>query len=260
MKDINHLDFSYGINQPYFLPYIGYFSLIKETDRWIVFDDIQYIKQSWGNRNRILKHPVGLSWILIPIKKHKRATLYSEIIIQNNIEWKQKLIRKFEYYKNKAPYYKVIIKLFEEIINPDFEYLVDLNIHAIEKVCEYLQIPFHYVRFSELNLSISKVKNSGDWALQVCKKMEIKEYINPYMGYFMFNDKDWRESGIELRFLMNKNIEYSQKRNVFVERLSIIDVLMWNSIENVHRLLKSDLYSADYMAKLSLERIKELDE
>lgn len=259
MKDINYLNFSYGINQPYFLPYIGYFSLIKETDRWIVFDDIQYVKQSWGNRNKILKHPSGVSWINIPIKKHSRASLYSEIEIQNNSDWKQKLIRQFEYYKINAPYYKTVVKLFEDIIAPDFEYLVDLNINGLEIICDYLNIPFSFTKYSDLNLKITNVKSSGDWALQICKNLDIRTYINPYKGYFMFETKDWDNENIKLQFLKNKNLMYAQKRVSFEERLSIIDVLMWNSIEEVHKLMESDIYEANEFIRLMKEEDSHLN-
>ena len=260
MKNINYSDFTYGINQPYFLPYIGYFSLINETERWIVFDEVQYVKQSWGNRNRILKHPEGLSWINIPIKKPSRGTLYSQIEIRNNIEWKDKLIRQFEYYKMHAPYYKVVIQLFEEIIEPDFDYLVDLNIHAMVKICEYLNISFNYVRYSELKLNISEVKSPGDWPLQICKKLDIKSYMNPYMGHFMFVDKDWDNANIKLQFIKNKNIKYFQKRKDFEEKLSIMDVLMWNSVEEVHKLMKSDICDKDELIKLINKREPDLSD
>lgn len=242
----------YAIMQPYFLPYIGYFSLIKETDKWIVFDSTQYKKQSWGNRNRILKHPNGLTWINVPLKKHKRESLYSEIEIQNDIDWKKKMIGQFEYYRQNAPNYKVVVELIEAIFSPKFTFLVDLNIHVMEKICEYLGISFDYIKFSDLDLKIDKVKDSGDWGLQICQKINVKSYINPYMGHFMFHQKDWDDAGIKLQFLMNKNLEYSQKRDVFEEKLSIIDVLMWNSIEEIHRLMESDLYSAKNLAILEV--------
>lgn len=257
MKFINNVDHKYGIMQPYFLPYIGYFSLINKTDQWIVFDDTQYKKQSWGNRNRILKHPEGLSWIKIPLKKHQRKALYSEIEIQNERPWKEKLVRQFEFYRINAPHYERIIQLFKEIIEPKFEYLVDLNIHSMVKVCEYLKIPFNYVKYSDLNLDIKDVKCSGDWALQICKKLKINSYINPYMGHFMFQRKDWEEAKIELQFLLNKNIPYSQKRDFFEERLSIIDVLMWNSVEEVHELLASDLFDVNSLPKSDDQNIFE---
>lgn len=244
---------SYAIMQPYFLPYIGYFSLIKETDRWIVFDDIQYQKQSWGNRNRILKHPNDWTWIRIPIIKNKRYSNYSDMKIQNSdLEWKSKLIRQFEYYRQYAPHYNDVINLLNEILEPEFEYLVDLNIYAIKKICKYLDINFDYIKYSELNLDIDYVKDSGDWALQICKKMKLKSYVNPYFGYFMFNQEDWDNANINLKFLMNKNIPYNQHREKFEDKMSIIDVLMWNSKEETQHLLQSKYHTKDSLSKLSL--------
>ena len=161
---------SLGIMQPYFFPYVGYFSLIKHTDEWIVFDDIQFEKQSWGNRNRILKHPEGLTYINVPLKKHSQNTLYSQIEIQNNIDWKTKVIRQLEYYRVNAPYYNKVTELIREIFKPNFKYLVDLNIFSMTKICDFLDIPFEYTKYSDLKLSIKdEVRYTGDWAFQISK-------------------------------------------------------------------------------------------
>lgn len=228
---------SYGIMQPYFLPYAGYFSLIKSTDNWIVFDETQYRKQSWGNRNRILKHPEGLSWISAPTKKHSRRATYAEIEIQNEIEWKPKFLRQFEFYKMKAPYYKEVFNLIQEIISPVHTHLVDLNVFSMSKICEYLEIPFNYTKLSDLGFDPSTVKHSGDWGLQICKKVNAKKFVNPCMGYHMFRSEDWVQEDIELLFLSFNDLEYSQKRDIFEEKLSIIDVLMWNSKSEAHKII-----------------------
>ena len=239
MNTTTSSDASFGIMQPYFLPYAGYFSLIKATNNWIVFDETQYRKQSWGNRNRILKHPEGLSWISAPTKKHSRSALYSEIEIQNEIEWKPKFLRQFEYYKMNAPHFKDVINLVEEILAPNHTHLVDINIAAMAKVCEYLDIPFHHTKLSTLDFDPTTVRHSGDWGLQICKTVNAKKYVNPCMGHHMFRGEDWVEEDIELNFLNYNDKAYDQKRADFEERLSILDVLMWNSKSEAHDIIDS---------------------
>jgi hypothetical protein len=257
----NQTNPSFGIMQPYFLPYAGYFSLIKHTDKWIVFDDIQFEKQSWGNRNRILKHPEGLTYINVPLKKHKRSTLYSQIEIQNKVDWKSKIIGQFEYYKINAPYYAHVINLMERIVLPTFKYLTDFNIHSMEMICDYLDISFNYEKYSDLNLNVKdKVRYRGDWAFQICNNLGAKEYINPCMGHPLFCKKDWDDAGIKLKFLANNIPKYSQKRNIFEERLSIIDVLMWNSIEEAHKNLDSlKICNGECLYKTTREKVCEYE-
>jgi hypothetical protein len=232
---------SVAIMQPFFFPYLGYFSLMKHTDNWIVFDDIRYSNQAWGNRNRILKHPEGWAWINVPVKDHKRETFYSNILIQNEINWKRKIINQFEYYKIHAPFYKDVLKIIQEVFSEDFSHLVDLNIHAMKKVCEYLKIDFKYTKFSEMNLGINSVQHPGQWALEICKAIKSTNYVNPCEGHPIYDKKEYDDAGISLQFIINRVSPYDQKRAEFEARLSIIDVMMWNSVERVNELI-DDFY------------------
>ena len=76
-----------AIMQPYFFPFLGYFGLIKNTDRWIVFDTPQFIRQGWMDRNRILKPKEGWQYIRVPVKKHTRDTPTKDIEIRNDENW-----------------------------------------------------------------------------------------------------------------------------------------------------------------------------
>lgn len=230
-------DQSFGIMQPFFFPYLGYFSLIKHTDNWIVFDAIRFSNQAWGNRNRIQKHPDGLTWITVPVKNHKRDTFYSDILIQNDINWKQKIINQFEYYKMHAPFYKDVLNLINDIFSNHFTHLADLNIYALEKVCEYLNIDFKYTRFSEMNLNVKSVQHPGQWALKICESIDSKIYVNPCEGHPIYDKKEFNDAGISLKFLINRISPYYQNRDKFEPRLSIIDVMMWNSVERTNKLI-----------------------
>ena len=103
-----------AIMQPYFFPYIGYFQLMNVVDKWVVFDNIQYIRHGWVNRNRILSPNLEKEWqyILIPLDKHAKEALIYDIKIINSNRWKDEIIGKLSYYKRiRAPYYYQIIDL-----------------------------------------------------------------------------------------------------------------------------------------------------
>ena len=105
-----------GIMQPYFFPYIGYFSLINYCDRFIYFDTPQYIHHGWVNRNRILKQGNDAAYITVPTKKAARDTPINKIIINNDLAWKEKIYGQLSYYKRKAPYYYTAIEVVKSEI------------------------------------------------------------------------------------------------------------------------------------------------
>src|ERR1700761_7183717 len=94
-----------GIMQPYFFPYIGYFQLINSVERFIIFDDVQYIRHGWVNRNRILKPAEGHQYILLALDDHNQHTLIKNVCAKNTPEWKEKILRQLEHYKKRSPFY-----------------------------------------------------------------------------------------------------------------------------------------------------------
>lgn len=225
-----------GIMQPYFFPYLGYFSLIKNTDQWIVLDTVQYIRHGWINRNRILKLNGGWQYIGIPLKKHSRNTLIKNIKISKNGGWKEKIFEQLKYYE-KAPYYNQVVELLKECFNYKTDSIVKFNTYSLKKICEYLNIKFNYEIFSEMDLKIGKINGPGDWALEISKTLKANEYINPPGGEKIFDKKKFEEVGIKLNFLKINLKEYSQEYKIFEPGLSIIDVMMFNLPETINKML-----------------------
>jgi len=230
-----------GIMQPYLFPYLGYFSLIKYTDKWIVFDMVQYIRHGWINRNRVLKPGGGWQYIIVPLEKHHRNTLIKDIKISKNINWRKQILGKLTYYKRIAPYYDKIIELVQDVLSLNTESIVTLNIYSLKKVCEYLDISFNYEVFSEMNLDIGSIQEPGDWALEISKVLRAKEYVNPPGAMDIFDKQKFRRAGVGLKFLKVELGEYNQKRGEFEPGLSIIDVMMFNGPEVISKFL--DNYS-----------------
>jgi len=173
--------------QPYFFPYIGYFSLIKNTDRFVVFDNIQYIHKGWIARNRILKPDNNWQYINVPLRKHHRETLISEIEINNTEDWKGKILRQLEHYKKIAPYYEDVIGLLNNCLKKDFNYIVDLNINALSDVCKYIGIDFNYSISSELDIKWDKINDADEWALEISKAHSSASLI---LSHFISNSEE----------------------------------------------------------------------
>jgi hypothetical protein len=224
-----------GIMQPYFFPYLGYYSLMKHTDQWIVFDVVQYIRHGWIARNRVLKPGEGWQYIAVPLQKHNRDTLIKDIRI-NQDDWKGKILRQLDHYK-KARYYNQTIEVIKECFEIETDSITILNAHILKTTCNYLGIDFKYNIFSEMDLAIDPVADAGEWALNISKALQASEYINPPGGMELFDKNKFANAGINLKFLNINLTDYPQRRNVFEPGLSIIDVMMFNSPEVIREML-----------------------
>jgi len=229
-----------GIMQPYFFPYLGYFDLINSTDRWIVFDTAQYIRHGWVNRNRIVHVDSGWQHILVPLKKHSRQAAIKDIEIAANIDWKNCILGQLLRYKKKARYYKETIDLVEESLDEKEFHISHLNVRVMKSVCRLLGIDFNFNIFSEMDFDLGPVEGPGDWALRISEAMGASEYLNPPGGADIFDPGKFAASGITLKIQEFQNMEYDCRRWDFVPGLSIIDVLMWNTPEEIMAHLNSE--------------------
>ena len=227
-----------GIMQPYFFPYIGYFSLIKHTDEFILLDTVQFIRHGWIERNRILKPSDGWQYIMVPLKKHSRETLIKNIEINNEQQWKEKILAQLQHYKKQAPYFSNVIDILNEIFSKEYATIVDLNLASLKTVCYYLGINTSFQVFYLMNIDIEPANAPDEWALNICKALgNIDEYWNLSGGQSFFDRKKYENAGINLKFHSAILTDYDQKRNVFEPGLSILDVMMFNSIEEINKML-----------------------
>lgn len=229
-----------GIMQPYFFPYIGYFSLIKNTDKFILFDIVQFIRHGWIERNRILKQENDWQYISVPLLKHSLETKIKDIKINNNENWKNKICSQLQHYKKKAPFYKQTMDVLQDALNIETDSIVELNAHTLKSVCNYLGINFDYDIFSQMNLEIDKVNAPDEWALNICKALgNIDEYWNPPGGQEFFDRNKYEKAGIKLYFQKVNVVPYPQRRGPenIITGLSIIDVMMFNSVDAIKEML-----------------------
>lgn len=226
-----------GFQQPYFFPYIGYFALINYVDHYLFFDTPQYERRSWMNRNRILNTNGDYTYISVPLVKAPQKTAICDMVIDNSKNWKEILFSQLTIYKKKAPYYVQTVDFLETILSPGFKTLSELNISTIKEVCRYLGISTETEIFSEIKLEYEQVTSSDEWALNVAKAMGYEIYANALGGMEFFDRSKYTEAGIELQFLKSQLKPYVQRIGHFVEGLSIIDVMMFNSVEEIQQML-----------------------
>ena len=225
-----------AIMQPYLFPYIGYFSLIKNTDYFVFFDTPQYIRKGWINRNRILSTNGDVTYFTVPIQKADRNTPINKSVISYNYDWKVKILGQLNIYK-KAPNYDKVINLVNDVFNTDTMLISDLAIKSIVKTCEYLDIDIKYDIFSKMNLALPEVKEPDEWALYITKELGYNTYINPPGGMSFFNREKYQINDVDLQFLVQEIIPYRQNREVFIPALSMIDVMMFCSCNEINEML-----------------------
>ena len=228
-------DLTLGIMQPYFFPYLGHFSLIAMVDEWIVFDITQYTPKTWMNRNRILHPSSGWQYVTVPLANSSISITTAQARILDLKQAKAGIVGKLSHYRKRAPYFRAVSRIVDEVFDcaVDDSSLVHLNVRALQAVCHYLDIPFTHHICSELALPLPEKLGPGDWALEICAALGAVGYINPASGREIFNPAAFSRRGIQLRFAESYEFTYATGSYQYEPNLSILDVLMWNSPQDV---------------------------
>lgn len=221
--------------QPYFMPYIGYFQLIRAVDKFIIYDDVNYIKQGWINRNNILLNNKSHLFSL-PLKDASSFKKINEIEINEILfsKWKNKFFKTIEAYK-KAPFYESIKHILEEIMTFEQGKISDLIYRSLVEISKYIGIQ------TIIEKSSSIYENSelprAERLIDICKKEKANTYINPLGGQELYDKKYFSDYNIDLFFIKTNKVEYVQFSETFVPWLSIIDVMMFNSPDEINKML-----------------------
>ena len=228
--------------QPYFFPYLGYFDLINFTDKWVIFDTVQYIRHGWINRNRVLHPKEGWQYINVPIKKHSQDTPIKDVIIDNNQNWRERIIGQVQHYKKQAMYFQETAELLMDCLSTENISISRLNVLILEKICYKLDIKFDYRFYSEMDLSLGPVSKPGDWALRICEALGADEYVNPPGGEGIFDKQEFDKRKIKLTIRKLLPFIYICEGYEYIPNLSILDAFMWNEPQTIKRYLNYHLH------------------
>lgn len=223
-----------GIMQPYFIPYLGYWQLMNAVDKYVIYDDVNYIKGGWINRNRILSNGSAV-YFNLPIIGASPNRLINEIEINNNEKAIKKCLRTIEGCYCKAPYYKDIYPLIEAVmLYPDTNLALFIK-NSFKVIADYLNIDTQFILSSELEKD--NTLKGQDKVIHICKILGADEYYNAIGGQKLYSFNEFKRNNIKLSFIKTNITEYKQLRNNFILGLSIIDILMFNSKEECIRQL-----------------------
>jgi hypothetical protein len=225
-----------AIMQPYFFPYIGYFQLIAAVDKFIIYDDVNYIKQGWINSNNILLNKKPFTFT-IPLKKASSFKKINETEINPELfkNWRDKFLKTLYLAYNSSPNFLIVSSMIENLLLKDYTYINELNTAAIIDVCALCKIETKIVQTSCV-YSNGNLKSQAR-VLDICKQEKATSYINPTGGMMLYDKDVFKAEKIKLQFLNSLDINYKQKNDEFVRNLSIIDLLMYEDHNQINSLL-----------------------
>jgi len=209
--------------------------MINAVDKFVFYDDVNFIKRGWINRNNLLSNGKE-ALISIPLKKASQNKLINEIETSITEKYRKKLLSTIEFNYRKAPYYSQIVEIIRQVVRCETSKISDFSAKSVVSVCDYLGIGTEF-HFSSKLSSDSKGMDRADRLIYIAKDQYATQYINTIGGKELYNKTYFEEHGIDLKFIEPKPFEYEQFGSDFVPWLSIIDVLMFNSKEDVLILL-----------------------
>lgn len=221
-----------AVMQPYIFPYIGYFQMINAVDTFVFYDDVNFIKQGWINRNNILIG--GKAYLFtVPLDSANSFVQIKETFINKKQykDWKEKFLKTlFQNYK-KAPFFSETWKILGCVFNQEVNTINELAILSVKQIAHYLELKTNFKIASESFQN--KYVGRQNRLIDICHKEKANHYINAIGGQALYKKEDFIVQGITLDFIKSKPIQYKQFNNDFVPWLSIIDVLMFNSKEEI---------------------------
>jgi WbqC-like protein len=225
-----------GIMQPYLFPYIGYFQLVAMVDTFVVHDDVQYIKGGWINRNRILVHGQP-RYVTLPVRRGPSSLAINERVFADAFEAdKGKVLRRIEDTYRKAPHFEAVLPLIMECLASTERNVSAFVVQALQACCRYLKIETPFVLSSD-TVRFDDLKGQ-DRVLEINAFLGATHYINTIGGTELYDRDRFMRRGLKLSFLRLRPIAYRQFGGEYVENLSIVDVMMFNSVEQIASLLQ----------------------
>ncbi len=224
-----------AIMQPYLFPYIGYFHLIEASDVFVFYDDVNYIKRGWINRNRILLEGAP-STFTVPITNASQNSLIKDTQTCIDDKWCKKFFGMVHHAYNKAPFYQDTLEILHMVLDHRNGPISDLAIISIVEVYKYLGEQFTFKKSSESSPD-TRTLGRAQRLCEITQKIGYASYVNASGGKSLYNKPQFKELGIELSFVSSNDITYPQFEDDYVPWLSIIDVLMFNDREATKKLL-----------------------
>ena len=217
-----------AIHQPAYLPYLGFFSKIHNSDVFVFLDNVT--KNEWINRNKI-KTPDGWCWLTVPmVNKNILETPICKVEISNTVNWRRKHYNSIQFNYGRAHHFEEYRNFFEEVYQSDWSLLAELNRFLIKSICAFLGIKGVFIDASTLDVKGSRTELLVD----ICETLDADVYLSGVGGRNYIDYQMFEKSDIDIVFQEFKSPIYPQLHGDFIPNLSIIDYLLNCGGENLN--------------------------
>lgn len=209
-----------AVLQPGYLPWLGFFEQVKRASTFVIYDDVQFDKNGWRNRNRI-KGNSGPIWLTVPVHGSTSQKI-CEVRIDNKLPWRRKHLSSIEMNYKKAPYYELYMPRLKEIFAQDWDFIAELDMVLIEQLCKWLEIGTPLVRSS--SLTVAGDRNSK--LVNLCKTFNCQTYFSGAAAQDYLDQDLFKGEGIQVEWQDFKHPVYQQMHGEFIPFLSVLDLLL----------------------------------
>jgi len=212
-----------AIMQPYFFPYIGYFQLISAVDKFIFYDDVNFIKGGWINRNRLL-HNGKAQYFTVPLVAASSHKLIREVEIAYALDWLTPMFELLRHDYGKVQHYAEGHEILDRVLRSGARTITEMAKSSVMSVCDYLGVRADF----EMTSTIygNGMLRGAARVLDICKREGATQYVNLPGGRDLYNAEAFAEAGVTLAFLRPDLAAYPQRSDIFIPGLSIVDAMM----------------------------------
>jgi hypothetical protein len=212
-----------SILQSNYIPWKGYFDIIAKSDVFVIYDEVQYTKNDWRNRNKILT-PNGTNWLTIPVRVDSLNQKICETKVAS-INWNKKHFTSLQLNYSKAKGYKEFKDILSDLYDNPPELLTEINIRFIKTICNYLGIKTKIIDSRDLNLNGDR----NERLIDACEKLSADIYLSGPSAKNYIDVALFEQSKLKLEWMDYSNyITYEQMHEPFIHNVSIIDLILNN--------------------------------
>ena len=210
------------ILQPSYLPWLGYFDQMSNCDAFVIYDDVQFDKNGWRNRNRI-KTAQGPQWLTVPVLISGRDfPINRDVEINNTVSWGSKQIKSIRQNYGKAPFFNDYFDALEIVLTRSWRFLIDLDMEFIFLLMQQLGMRTKIYFASELNIPKT---GKAERLIDICRHLGADAFLEGEAGKNYIDEADFSRAGIRLEFHGYQHPVYRQLHGPFISHLSSIDLL-----------------------------------
>lgn len=208
-------------HQPNYIPWLGYFYKVYQSDTFVFLDDVQFIKKGMQNYHYV-KTPQGSLRLKFPVSNASRGALINEVVSKDELGWKKAHLKTLKFNYSKAPYFNEVIDDFTNLLENKYSNIAEMNSIIIEFISKKLGINTTFINSSKYCLT-----SSGESRiLDICEKLKASVYYSGTGAKNYQEESNFKKNGIALKYSKFKPVIYKQLCGEFQPNVSIIDYLM----------------------------------